>query len=401
MGLVKRMMEEYESRGYGEVPDKFVCANCVNDRVLKNYITTNASGTTCSYCGKRTRKPRSIDMDAFMEFFMEGLRYKWTELDYNNFPYDDEEHKYLGIPSVYSVYEILCAEEWLLNSDLIDDISNIISADEWCKHCEAHISDSGRSLLDYWHYFCYYVKHNTRYYFHSDTVMDEAYSWDERDFLTVLDDITNQIKYVDGIERVLPSGTTFFRGRKNNNRDGYEEKDLCTPNIEHSKYPNRMSPAGIPMFYGALDKNTMQSEITDTNTKYITYGCFVSNTPLIILDFTDIPPAPSYFDDKNRNKIEPIEFLKQYSHTISSPVPSNKIDNIEYVPTQVMCEYFRHRYKSKNNDKIDGIIYPSAKSTGKNIVLFQRYEDFIPSFGSRTSKIKLEPMSIETIEITK
>jgi len=46
-------------------------------------------------------------------------------------------------------------------------------------------------------------------------------------------------------------------------------------------------------------------------------------------------------------------------------------EHIEYVPTQVVTEYFRYVVPEIAIYKIDGIVYPSAKEGGKNCcVLF-------------------------------
>jgi hypothetical protein len=49
MGLAKQAMIEAEERGW-EVPDKCVCADCVEDDYLKGVIEANAGAYTCDYC---------------------------------------------------------------------------------------------------------------------------------------------------------------------------------------------------------------------------------------------------------------------------------------------------------------------------------------------------------------
>lgn len=46
-------------------------------------------------------------------------------------------------------------------------------------------------------------------------------------------------------------------------------------------------------------------------------------------------------------------------------------EHIEYVPTQIITEYFRYKFATKKIEKIDGIIYPSSKDRRMNAcVLF-------------------------------
>ncbi|WP_315264419.1 RES family NAD+ phosphorylase, partial [Tannerella forsythia] len=47
----------------------------------------------------------------------------------------------------------------------------------------------------------------------------------------------------------------------------------------------------------------------------------------------------------------------------------NKI-HIEYVPTQIMTEYFRYVFTEISDIKIDGILYPSSQNGGNCYVLF-------------------------------
>jgi hypothetical protein len=63
-----------------------------------------------------------------------------------------------------------------------------------------------------------------------------------------------------------------------------------------------------------------------------------------------------------------IKFSIDFIADISKPVKNikDKTIHLEYIPTQVLTEYFRFLYE----DKIDGIKYPSSYNQGENIVLF-------------------------------
>ena len=51
------------------------------------------------------------------------------------------------------------------------------------------------------------------------------------------------------------------------------------------------------------------------------------------------------------------------------------LEHIEYVPTQILTEYFRHLYLDPARDRVWGIIYPSAANLGhKSCVLFLENE---------------------------
>jgi len=42
MGFAKQRLIELEERGFGEVPDKYVCVNCFANQGIKNFIKKNA-----------------------------------------------------------------------------------------------------------------------------------------------------------------------------------------------------------------------------------------------------------------------------------------------------------------------------------------------------------------------
>jgi hypothetical protein len=71
---------------------------------------------------------------------------------------------------------------------------------------------------------------------------------------------------------------------------------------------------------------------------------------------------------------------------LSKPISKNGREHIEYVPTQVVTEYFRYTYEDLTGGSLDGIIYPSSKLSKKNAcVLFYDHQqsldelDFLPA----------------------
>ena len=54
-----------------------------------------------------------------------------------------------------------------------------------------------------------------------------------------------------------------------------------------------------------------------------------------------------------------------------NPLKKNGMEHIEYVPSQVVSEYFALVFDVSNGECLDGILYPSAiKTNGRNLVLF-------------------------------
>ena len=77
---------------------------------------------------------------------------------------------------------------------------------------------------------------------------------------------------------------------------------------------NRMSPAGISMFYGASDKDTAKKEVLNEEWKdsQITKGTFALKQDLQIIDLTHLPEIPSIFDKSNRKNYYKILFFRSF-----------------------------------------------------------------------------------------
>ena len=56
--------------------------------------------------------------------------------------------------------------------------------------------------------------------------------------------------------------------------------------------------------------------------------------------------------------------LREFAKAIAEPVQKDDKERIEYVPTQIVTEYFRHAIGVDGTTPIDGIMYRSSRSTG-------------------------------------
>ena len=89
------------------------------------------------------------------------------------------------------------------------------------------------------------------------------------------------------------------------------------------------------------------------------------------MNLAQLPPLPSIFDTNSRQEREELLFLEAFVDEIKKPIEKNGTEHIEYVPTQVVSEYFSLVFGLKNGECLDGILYPSAvHPSGRNLVLF-------------------------------
>ena len=140
-----------------------------------------------------------------------------------------------------------------------------------------------------------------------------------------------------------------------------------------------MSPTGTSMFYAGMSMATARAEIIATQqrgTKEIMTGATWHCTrSLNILDLTRLPPPPSVYNSYPRER-DQLLFLKEFVKSITQPVTKASTDHTDYVPTQLLTEYFKNNYKTRESTPLDGIMYPSAQHQhGASIVIFATHDD--------------------------
>ena len=136
-----------------------------------------------------------------------------------------------------------------------------------------------------------------------------------------------------------------------------------------------MSAEGISVFYGADNAETVLAEI-DYGEPAATVAAFENTKLLHILDLTDTSKyvVPSLFDSERRHLREAAIFLKELNKDLTREI--TEMSAIEYVPAQVVAEYFRYLYTFEGNP-IDGIAYSSSKHPdGVCYVLFFSHSQF-------------------------
>ena len=70
-----------------------------------------------------------------------------------------------------------------------------------------------------------------------------------------------------------------------------------------------------------------------------------------------------------------VQVIAAFRDEISKTVAQDGSEHFEYVPTQVVSEYFAQAFTFGAGKRIDGLVYPSAvEDGGKNLVVFPRCE---------------------------
>ena len=168
---------------------------------------------------------------------------------------------------------------------------------------------------------------------------------------------------------------------------------MSSPPIEYAIVPNRMSPAGISMFYCAFDSETAKKETIDKSIKlkkYNTIVTFENIEDIFVIDFSKLP-VTSIFDYKKLKWYYPLSFLREFVSDLSCSIKHDGKEHIEYVPTQIVTEYFRFPFNEYKKNKIEGIIYPSSKNKNYNsCVLFYNNDECLKKLAFMESTLKTQ-----------
>lgn len=258
------------------------------------------------------------------------------------------------------------------NPQLEADIVGAFTADEeWCEANPYNLTHE-EALLAGWQAFSKQVRTVTRYlFFRDDPSLDEVAAGE------ILSHIHRLIDEYD-LLRVLDRNTSVFRARHSwgLNDEFLDASTLGPPTPEQALGASRMSSAGIPVFYGALDIATAVAETlahagaggAKAQVK-VSWGTFCTITEMTLVDLTSLPAIPGFFSPQRADR-EPLSFLHSFTSDVARPIPPDGREHSEYAPTQVVAEYLRHVYRTPEGHAVDGIIYPSSKTGGQSCVLF-------------------------------
>ncbi|MDP1843251.1 MAG: HEPN-associated N-terminal domain-containing protein [Sediminibacterium sp.] len=373
MGIIKQhLIEEHESNLlHRHTEDKYVCSHHIDDYAIKDFILKYSDIGRCSYCKNKRKVALVKDV---VNFINNGLGVFYED-PANSMGYDSSEGGYLG--TVFEIEELIDEVGLDINNyQLQEDITNSFDNTPWCE-IDPYGDRESEYLKYNWDYFKDIVKHKARYLF-SQT--DEF----KKDYLRgnpfeILHDVGRRVDRLN-LFTWVNKGSLLYRCRQHKTDNEIKgAKDMGSPPLKFATLANRMSPAGISMFYCAFDKNIASVETlekTDKSKPFYTLGTFKTKEKLFLLDLSIPLKVPSMFDEKNKANYFSIIFLKNFINDLTKEIKRDGYEHIDYIPTQVVTEYFRYTFCNLTNSKIDGIIYPSSKDKSKaSCVLFLDNEE--------------------------
>ncbi len=364
MGLVKSEWMEAQEQGWSAIADKRVCTRCVDDKALKATLKAQALSGRCDYCGRRGK---IASVEALQEALYATV---WT---YYHEPTD------AGVPwdggfiiDPIDIEEVLHELGFDGHPDLLADIVDSDMGNGWVAAANGHWATvhEHEVLLSSWSSFEEIIKHKTRFHFGQagQTFTAGPQEIEPSRMLGVLGE---QLRpYI----RTIKAGTVTYRVRVRGTRETWKpcasELGAPPPNVARA---GRMNPAGIPYLYMAFDVATALREtgVSSQTAGEVFVASFEVVEPLMVIDLTRLLRPPSVFDIVRKREREGALFAHGFVNAISRPVTKNGREHIEYVPSQVVCEYLAQAFRPKKDARLSGLVFPSSvHENGKNLVVF-------------------------------
>lgn len=369
MGQVKQRMIEMDARNLSSVPDKNLCIKHIDDNTIKRFIRKNYTSRYCDYCEKEVKV---VSLEDLLEFMMLGIS-NFYEDAANFMSYNGREGGYLG--ETFDPDELI-QERIGLETDpfeLTEDIVNSIEDIAWSEP-DMYYDTERDELMYQWSFFKNLIKHKSRYLFQQNQSSNKS-----QNAFTILKEVGQITKSLNLIKKI-EKGTIIYRCRQHHSSKVVSEKEkLVAPPEEYAIYPNRFSPSGISMLYSAFDPATAILETISREDKKkdsITISKFKLKKEIYVVDFNRLPKLPSIFDYKKVKTHYLIRFLYDLVRDFTQEIKKDGKEHIEYVPTQVVTEYFRYPFNKNRQNIIEGIVYPSSKNKSESSsVIFWNNEE--------------------------
>lgn len=320
-----------------------VCVHCFNDLELKRFIVSNSDDKgQCDYC-EEDSSSELIEIGELLDFFAEFIRI---------FKFSDT-----GIPLAQMIqkdWDLFSSEATCHN--ILSDILLALNPSLTSSQATVDYTDDIIEYSSYW-----------------ETLKEEI-KWKKR-FLTNIDTL-EELGWIRHLSQTvqLSESEPLFRSRLHYNGNQKEIKavDMGCPD-KYLAPAGRANPQGIPYLYLCKDLETALYEVRASFLDEVSVGTFQikEHSTVILVDFT-AKSASAFSKIDEINEFTKGMLLKRcISADLSKPI--RRYDSeIEYIPTQFICEYIRY-INNKDDQIIDGIVFNSSlSSSGENVVLFEQ-----------------------------
>lgn len=346
------------------------CTRCFNDTNIQNYIDKYDDIGTCDYCN--SKGVSILDVSTLGKYVRMCLQKGYEDSSISDIPY------FLVESHVQTVMDVLDFKEDIFSDELNWESKTQVVSD-LLKESAPNYRDIAQGDVDVFEdenteviLKNVFYGSNNDFYIHTWKGFKELVMHGNRFF----DLLENQmrIKMLETFDELfeemlvdLNKGTILFRARTGMPNDMNQlelmESEIGPPpaNIAVSL---RMNPVGISYLYLAEDIATCKKEIKADVGETIGIGYFETIESLKLVDLSRVPRLKntSIFSKNYNHELNWVRpFLENFCEEISKPIGKNY--DLEYLPTQLLCEYIRFK-------GYDGIRYRSSITGKKCYTLF-------------------------------
>ncbi len=358
VGLAKRYLEQVEAQGWA-AGDQSVCTSCVAEEALEACIrNAETSDFACTFCGDSPAAP----IEALLEPFMLGVRREFEHAG-DTVYWDGREGGYQA-PTLDSWDLVDHYADIFVGDGLLEAVRDALVDEVWVASDWAW-SSRDEALTESWDSFCHVLKYETRYVIWRRPRGRRDGGTEDIPPARILDAVGDLVDlYPEWLTTEIDPGVKLWRARPHDAGELVESaSELGTTPVTKSR-SNRMSPAGIPMFYGAFDAKTAALEaVQGTDKSHVTTAAFVVSRTARVLDVTNLQPIPSVFAPNGDERPQWI-FLHYFAQTLRA---KPELQDVDYVPTQVVTEYFLRIFGAGRF--FDGLQYRSDVEGGDRCVV--------------------------------
>lgn len=375
------MMAERRVRPEGS-KGRRVCSLCFADPHLQSEVERCADRNACNYCGAEGPNVHAAPLEHIVEYMLGQIDIEYASAD-ESLPKDPETKGRMFPEDEFDTRELLENHVALdlPNDDkgnLMSDIAETLPEQDWCLMNPLG-TQQDEAIGNSWHAFKQVIKHRRRFFFlaQPDRALEHDLAWGEAayeipELLERIASFANR----HGMLRTMAKGTAWIRCQvMQDGESNFGPRRMGPPPYEFATLPNRMSPAGIPMFYGAATRETALAEVAD-EPGHFAIGRFEVQRDAMVLDVRVAPPVPSLFDPEHARDRPISMFMHSFIADFRAPIDRQRMPHVDYLPTQIITEYFRTMVLDEEAP-VEGVIYASTRDGGDAVVLFAENEDVV------------------------
>lgn len=233
----------------------FVCPNCFGDNFIKAFIEDAASSTECDFCGRQSETTNiAARLDEVVELILEAVDREYQRA-VEVLSYESAEGGFQGAHwDSRDMIERIGLD--LPNDDgtLFEILVDCFGDEPWCERNPYSLRED-ELLVFSWERFSEFIKYARRYFF-----FQKNEEFEDREYLApaaLLKFISETVRSL-GLVKILREGTLIYRARQfEAGKTLKTSYDFAPPPQERAIKSNRMSPAGIVMFYAATTQKRL------------------------------------------------------------------------------------------------------------------------------------------------